>query len=75
MWITTVVPSNMNPINTAGDKANIFEGLVQKVPAKRVGGFEDIAGTVLYLCSQAGAYVDGQNFVIDGGRNLVANAQ
>jgi len=44
----------MNPINTAGHKANIFEGMVQKVPAKRVGQYEDIAGAVLYLSSQAG---------------------
>lgn len=47
----------MNPIDVPGAKGNIFEGLVQKVPAKRVGRFEDIAGTVLYLTSQAGVSI------------------
>lgn len=56
MW-ALVVPSNMNPIDVPGAKGNIFEGLVQKVPAKRVGRFEDIAGTVLYLASQAGVSI------------------
>jgi NAD(P)-dependent dehydrogenase (short-subunit alcohol dehydrogenase family) len=36
---------------------------------------EDVAGVVLYLCSQAGAYVDGQCLCVDGGRTLLANGQ
>lgn len=32
----------------------MFAGLFDKVPAKRAGKTEDIAGTVLYLCSEAG---------------------
>lgn len=47
------VPSNMNPMSAAeGD--DLFKGLVEKLPAARVGALEDIAGAVLYLCSQAG---------------------
>lgn len=46
-----VVPSKMNPI---GAKGNIFSSLFEKVPAKRAGNSEDIAGTVLYLVSKAG---------------------
>lgn len=41
----------MNPIGAEG---NMFSALFDKVPAKRAGKAEDIAGTVLYLCSQAG---------------------
>lgn len=47
-----VVPSNMNPVGAEG---NIFSSLFDKVPAKRVGSSEDIAGTILYLVSKAGA--------------------
>lgn len=32
----------------------MFANLFDKVPARRAGRLEDIAGTVLYLCSQAG---------------------
>jgi len=68
------VPSGMNPMS-GGDGDDIFRGLVEKVPAKRVGGLEDIAGTVLYLCSRAGSYVDGRCLCVDGGRVLFANGQ
>ncbi|KAJ5786548.1 uncharacterized protein N7503_011760 [Penicillium pulvis] len=66
------VPSNMNPVGAEG---NVFSSLFDKVPAKRAGCSEDIAGTVLYLVSKAGAYVDGVSLCVDGGRILLANGQ
>lgn len=48
---STVVPSKMNPV---GQEGNIFSSLFDKVPARRPGNEEDIAGTVLYLVSRAG---------------------
>lgn len=41
-------------------------------PSGRAGSLEDIAGTVIYLCSRAGAYMNGQTLVLDGG--IVANS-
>ena len=46
-----VVPSKMNPVRE-GD--NQFAALFDAMPARRVGKLEDIAGAVIYLCSQAG---------------------
>lgn len=46
-----VVPSNMNPVGAEG---NMFASLFDKVPAKRAGNEEDIAGAVMYLASRAG---------------------
>ncbi|KAJ5253401.1 hypothetical protein N7505_012064 [Penicillium chrysogenum] len=66
------VPSNMNPV---GEEGNLFSALFDKVPAKRAGNEDDIAGTVLYLVSRAGAYVDGISLCVDGGRILLANGQ
>ncbi|KAH8819923.1 putative short-chain dehydrogenase [Xylogone sp. PMI_703] len=68
------VPSRMNPMGSGSD-ADIFGDLVQKVPAKRAGEDNDLAGVVLFLCSKAGAYVDGTSVVVDGGRILFANGQ
>jgi len=39
-----------------------------KIPAQRVGTEEDMAGAILFLASRAGAYVNGNVIVIDGGR-------
>ena len=38
------------------------------VPATRTGDESDMAGVVLWLCSRAGAYVDGNVVISDGGR-------
>ena len=45
------MPSRMNPVQ---EGANQFAELFRKMPAKRIGTLEDIAGAILYLCSQAG---------------------
>ena len=37
-------------------------------PSGRTGSEEDFAGTVLYLASRAGAYLNGETLVTDGGR-------
>lgn len=39
-------------------------------PVGRMGLPEDIAGAVLFLVSQAGAWVTGQTYVLDGGATL-----
>jgi hypothetical protein len=41
----------MNPVGEAG---NMFQSLFDRVPAKRAGNEEDIAGSVIYLISRAG---------------------
>jgi glucose 1-dehydrogenase len=40
------------------------------IPARRFGGPADCAGAALLLCSDAGAYVTGQNLFVDGGLGL-----
>lgn len=38
------------------------------IPAERLGRTEDIVGTMLYMASAAGAYLNGNITVLDGGR-------
>ena len=40
----------------------------EKIPAGRVGTNEDMAGAILYMTSRAGAYLNGNVIVTDGGR-------
>ena len=44
------------------------------IPAERTGDEQDISGTILYLASRAGAYLNGNILVIDGGRMSVLNS-
>lgn len=41
--------------------------LGQTIPLGRIGKPEDVAGTVLFLCSELSAYITGQVIVVDGG--------
>lgn len=38
------------------------------IPATRSGDEQDMAGVILWLCSRAGAYINGSVIVTDGGR-------
>lgn len=40
----------------------------ERSPAERTGSEQDIAGTVLFMASQAGAYLNGETMLTDGGR-------
>jgi NAD(P)-dependent dehydrogenase (short-subunit alcohol dehydrogenase family) len=40
---------------------------IRAVPLKRLGEPDDIAGTAVLLASEAGRYITGQTFVVDGG--------
>ncbi|MBB3751903.1 NAD(P)-dependent dehydrogenase (short-subunit alcohol dehydrogenase family) [Mycolicibacterium sp. BK634] len=39
----------------------------EMTPHTRLGRVEDIAGTVAFLCSPAGSFINGQTIVVDGG--------
>ena len=41
--------------------------VLKRIPIKRMGSPEDIAGTAIYLCSRASSWVCGQTIVVDGG--------
>jgi NAD(P)-dependent dehydrogenase (short-subunit alcohol dehydrogenase family) len=42
----------------------------RRIPARRIGTDEDMAGAAIYLASRAGDYVVGQTIVVDGGASL-----
>ncbi|MGE0800853.1 MAG: SDR family oxidoreductase [Lautropia sp.] len=58
-------PSDMNR-----DARDDPELAASRIPARRVGSAEDIAGAAIYLASRAGDYVVGETLVVDGGWSL-----
>jgi len=54
-------------IDTLGGEDQVGTGN----PMGRLGKPEDIAGVMVYLCSKAGAYVNGEDISLDGGARLM----
>lgn len=47
--------------------AESFKAELERIPAHRYGGLEDMAGVAVMLCSRAGAYFHGEVLNLDGG--------
>jgi NAD(P)-dependent dehydrogenase (short-subunit alcohol dehydrogenase family) len=43
------------------------DAMLQKIPLRRFGQLDDLAGAAIFLCSGAAAYVTGQILYVDGG--------
>jgi NAD(P)-dependent dehydrogenase (short-subunit alcohol dehydrogenase family) len=52
---------------STGDAHTATEQLTNTIPMGRMGSPEEIASTVLFLCSEAASYITGQSLVVDGG--------
>ena len=48
----------------------IGEGLIARIPQRRLGAHADLEGPLLLLASDAGAYMTGSVLVVDGGLTL-----
>lgn len=51
----------------AGQPKRFVENYTKKVPAGRMANNDDIKGVVVFLASQASAYINGENILMDGG--------
>ena len=43
------------------------DDVAKRIPARRIGSDEDMAGIAIYLASRAGDYVVGNTIAVDGG--------
>jgi NAD(P)-dependent dehydrogenase (short-subunit alcohol dehydrogenase family) len=63
-----VFPSKMTKFMYENE--SLKNALENSNPLKRNGTTEDMAGTILYLISRAGAWTNGALITVDGGMNL-----
>jgi 3-oxoacyl-[acyl-carrier protein] reductase len=63
-----LVDTKLTKVTTSNPKRR--EGVEQKVPLKRLGRPEDVAGAALFLASPLASYIIGQTIVVDGGLML-----
>jgi NAD(P)-dependent dehydrogenase (short-subunit alcohol dehydrogenase family) len=67
--VNTVMPGYFPTQMTAHIRADEqrTDGLQQRIPLRRLGSPQDIAGMCIFLASRAGAYVTGAELPVDGG--------
>lgn len=53
--------------NYPDEKEEMFDKLSKSQPIGRMGKVAEIAGLIVYLCSDEAAFITGSNFPIDGG--------
>jgi 3-oxoacyl-[acyl-carrier protein] reductase len=68
--VNAVAPGAILIERTSHEMPDYAGTFAKATPLGRVGHPEDIAGAVLYYCSDAASYVTGQVFWVDGGLSL-----
>lgn len=49
-----------------------YKKIVAQYPLRRIGDPKEIAGTAIYLASEAGSFITGQTIVVDGGGTIAS---
>ena len=53
------------------DPSGPLADLIRRTPARRVGEAREVAQLAVFLCSDAAAYINGANIMIDGGKSAI----
>jgi gluconate 5-dehydrogenase len=65
--VNAISPGPFPTAKTQNAMPQFIDRLAQKVPMGRIGRPEELKGMVVLLASDAGSYITGQNFLVDGG--------
>ena len=55
---------------TAIDPEVLKSKILPQIPVSRLGKPEEVAGLIIYLCSEEAAFVTGANIAINGGQHM-----
>jgi len=65
--VNAVAPGFIQTMMTEEMPEQAKESIEKQIPLERLGTPQDVAGVVLFLCSEAASYITGQVITIDGG--------
>lgn len=65
--VNSVVPGLMATSKSKVVMGPVWDSLIQRIPLRRAGTPEEVAGTVAYLASDDASYVTGQSIYLSGG--------
>jgi NAD(P)-dependent dehydrogenase (short-subunit alcohol dehydrogenase family) len=67
-------PTRTEVLNKSGlseaQLQQVFDHLTERIPLKKIGTADDVAGLVAYLSEDQAGFITGSEFVIDGGLTL-----
>jgi 3-oxoacyl-[acyl-carrier protein] reductase len=70
--VNAVLPGLIDTARMDGvGRGDTWDGLIAaKIPLGRAGSPRDVAALVVFLCSDEGAWITGQHYLVDGGRAI-----
>ena len=68
--VNVIAPGYIDTDMVAAVPEKALEGIIASIPVGRLGKAEEIAGAVLYLASEGGAFITGSTLTINGGQYI-----
>jgi acetoacetyl-CoA reductase len=69
--VNTISPGYIGTKMVMAIPGNVLEGkILPQIPVSRLGKPEEVAGLIIYLCSEEAAFVTGANIAINGGQHM-----
>jgi acetoacetyl-CoA reductase len=68
--VNCICPGYIDTEMVAGVPPKVLESIIAQIPVGRLGKAEEIAGLVVYLASDAAAFITGSVLTINGGQYL-----
>ena len=65
--VNAIAPGFIQTAMTEELPEQVRENIGKQIPLARLGSPEDVAGAVVFLCSDAASYITGQTLNVDGG--------
>ena len=69
--VNAVAPGFIDEGMTEGLSEDLRQALLHQIPLGRLGSADDVASAVVFLASEAAAYVTGQTLSVDGGMTMI----
>jgi len=69
--VNAVAPGFIDEGMTDGLGEDLRKALLQQIPLGRLGSADDVASAIVFLASDAAAYVTGQTLSVDGGMTMI----
>jgi 3-oxoacyl-[acyl-carrier protein] reductase len=69
--VNAIAPGLIETAMTSGMTDKQREAILGRVPARRLGGAEDVAAAAVFLASSEAAYVTGQTIHVNGGMAMI----